>query len=249
MKKHPQNHANRPMACIVMAAGRGTRMGAPGLPKVCFPVVGVPVINRSIATYRKCGIETIVVVIGDEGQQVIDTVSAEFEGILFARQRNPHGTGDAARAGFEPLRRLGFDGAVFCAVGDKVVQPEAVRAVQEEFFNSEADAAIAVTRKPDAKDMGHVVLNAQGDAVAVVEESTLRTAELTSRIARICGKAGQTVDTAALREECLEALGGVPQCERLLGRTWKVLNGGTVPASRLKASLPSRPGSLRMGGR
>ena len=113
MKRQPVIHAKHPMACIVMAAGRGTRMGAPGLPKVCFPVVGVPVINRSIATYRECGIETIVVVIGGEGQQVIDTVSAEFDGILFARQRNPRGTGDAARAGFEPLRRMQFDGAVF----------------------------------------------------------------------------------------------------------------------------------------
>jgi len=91
-----------PTACIILAAGRGTRMGARGLPKVCFHVGGVPIINRSIAAYRACGIGTIVVVIGQDGQQVVDTVSAEFDGILFARQREPRGTGDAAQTGFEP---------------------------------------------------------------------------------------------------------------------------------------------------
>ncbi len=44
------------ISCIVLAGGRGTRMGASTLRKVCLPVAGVPAINRSIAAYREAGL-------------------------------------------------------------------------------------------------------------------------------------------------------------------------------------------------
>ena len=38
---------------IILAAGKGTRMGSSTTPKVCFPVNGVPAICRALSTYRE----------------------------------------------------------------------------------------------------------------------------------------------------------------------------------------------------
>jgi len=243
-----KSRADLPLACIVLAAGRGTRMCAT-LPKVCFPVVGVPAINRSIASYRACGIQNIVVVVAPDGRQVIDTVSAEFENILFAAQREPLGTGHAVKVGFEPLRRLGFDGLVLCTVGDKVVQREAVEAVLDGLLRSGSDAAMGVTRKPDAPDMGRVILNQAHFVEAVVEERDLRAAEILGRLARVARRSGQ-VALKPLRKECLERLGSESACERYLGRVWTRLAATDyIRAAHLREVLPPRAGHLRIGGR
>ena len=165
-----------PLACIILAAGRGTRVGAQH--KVLFPVIGVPVINHSIAAYRACGIGTIVVVIGPDGGQIMNAVASQHDDVLFARQREPLGTGDAVRAGFQPLAALGFDGNIICAVGDKLVRPEAVRELLRVFSDQGADAAITMTEQPGMHnasrvlldDRGRVLLDDRGNVESIVEK-------------------------------------------------------------------------------
>ena len=233
-----------------MAAGRGTRMEAGSLPKVCFPVVGVPAINRSIASYRACGVQTIVVVVGGDGQQVMDTVTSEFDGVLFAAQSEPKGTGDAARVGFEPLRRMGFDGLVMCVVGDKVVQPQAVKALLDGFDDLTCDGVLAVTEKPAARDMGHALVNARGEIEGVIEARNLRAAELFLRMDRLLRGSTGMVDARSLREECLKAMGSEKACVRFLGRVWQQLRkANRVGAAKLRSALPRKPGFVRVGSR
>ena len=242
--------ADAPLACIILAAGRGTRMRARKLPKVCFPVVGVPVINRSIAAYRACGAGTIVVVVGEDGGEVIETVTSEFDGVLFARQPSPLGTGDAVRAGFEPLQRLGFEGNVICAVGDKLIREEAVRRLLAEFERERADAALAVTERPDVHHMGRTLLDDKGEVEGIVEERDLRAAELCGRMDRMCRRARGRLDVRALRAACLAALGSEEICERFLRQAWKrIARTDRVSASALQAALPARPGFIQLAGR
>ena len=53
-----------PKYCIILAAGKGTRMKSDLTPKVCFEVNGVPAILRAMRTYRGTGIPQFIVVIG-----------------------------------------------------------------------------------------------------------------------------------------------------------------------------------------
>ena len=242
--------ANHPVACIIMAAGRGTRMEAKSLPKVCFPVVGVPAINRSIASYRACGIETIVVVIGQDGQQVISTVSSEFDGVIFAAQLEPKGTGDAVRVGFEPLRRLGFDGLVICAGGDRIVQPAGVKALLDALDDRDCDGVVAVTERPAARDMGRVLINDHGECEGVVEPRDLHAAELFLRMDKLSRRSNGMVDARSLREQCLDVMGSEKACARFLGRAWRrIRKADSIPALKLRSALPPKPGILRVGSR
>ena len=65
-----------PAFTIILAAGKGTRMGVDTRPKVCFEVCGVPAIIRAMRAYHACGIKQHVIVVGNLAGQVIETVES-----------------------------------------------------------------------------------------------------------------------------------------------------------------------------
>jgi N-acetylgalactosamine kinase len=94
-----------PEFSIILAAGKGSRMQSSTCHKVCFPVDGVPAINRALDIYTKCGISRHIVVVGTMAGQVIETVGRAFPNVVFAYQAEASGTADAARAPRCCLRR------------------------------------------------------------------------------------------------------------------------------------------------
>lgn len=56
--------------CVIIAAGRGSRMGEATLPKPLTPVLGVPLIERVILTAREAGAQRFVVVTGFAREQL-----------------------------------------------------------------------------------------------------------------------------------------------------------------------------------
>ena len=58
--------------CLVIAAGRGSRLASGDLPKPLFPLLGLPLIERAILTARKAGLEDFYVVTGHKGEEVRD---------------------------------------------------------------------------------------------------------------------------------------------------------------------------------
>ena len=56
--------------CLILAAGRGSRLGYSAAPKPLFPLLGVPLIERAILTASRAGIDDFTVVTGYEGDRV-----------------------------------------------------------------------------------------------------------------------------------------------------------------------------------
>ena len=74
-----------PKYCIILAAGKGTRMKSDQTPKVCFKVNGVPAILRAMRTYRETGIPQFIVVVGGNlAGKVMETVNAEYANVVYA---------------------------------------------------------------------------------------------------------------------------------------------------------------------
>ena len=116
----------RSFVSVVLAGGKGTRMGSSDKHKVCFEVLGVPVIIRALETYNLCGSMLNIVVVGMTAEGVMATVNPRFPGTVYAFQEKPLGTGNAARKAAEILERMRFDGDVLVVAGDKVIDPRAI---------------------------------------------------------------------------------------------------------------------------
>jgi len=86
-------------AAVIMAAGQGTRMRS-SLPKVAHPLAGVPIVRHVIDAAREAGVEDIVVVVG-EGDGADAVRAAAGDGVRFAVQAPPLGTGHAVECARE----------------------------------------------------------------------------------------------------------------------------------------------------
>src|SRR5574344_2144317 len=95
-----------PDCSIILAAGKGTRMGSGSMPKVCFPVNGVPAVNRALEIYRNCGIRQHVLIVGSHAGQVVETVGGAFENVSFVYQAEQLGTAHALRCVYRNLSLL-----------------------------------------------------------------------------------------------------------------------------------------------
>jgi len=238
----------RQIVSISLAGGRGSRMGETTIPKVCFPVAGVPAINRTLRALRRCGILTNIVVVGAGAGEVVRTVGTEFPDVLFVYQDVPRGTGHAGRLGFAPLQKMGFDGDVLIHVGDKVIDESVVAEVLRAFYEAPCDLAIAVTARKNAPDMGRVVKSREGRVLGVVEAVEVQFARLVRKL-QARARAATHLDTAEVRALCLGELGSETRCARRLPQLWKRIQSGTkIAAATVLKALPRGAEWVDVGG-
>ncbi len=164
----------RPFVTIILAGGKGTRMGSSDKHKVCFEVLGVPVIIRALETYNLCGSRLNAVVVGMLAEKVMATVNQRFPGTVYAFQEQPRGTGDAARKGAEILERMRFDGDVLLVAGDKVIEPGVIRRLLAMHYKTEADVTLVTAKRPPKSSAGILLTSPRKNIVGILEESERR---------------------------------------------------------------------------
>ena len=163
-----------PEFSIILAAGKGSRMQSSTCHKVCFPVDGVPAINRALDIYTKCGIPRHIVVVGTMAGQVIETVGRVFPNVVFAFQAEASGTADAARAGLRALEGIDPDAALLLAAGDRLIDPNVLERLFDQFSSQGLDLALAASPGPLESDRGRLVESAGGELLAIVEDADIR---------------------------------------------------------------------------
>ena len=162
-----------PISSIVLCAGRGRRMQAPTMPKVCFPIAGKPAVVHLLEHLRDLGCAPTILVVGHEAGQVVDRVGPKFPEVLFAYQAELLGTGHAAKQGAKVLRTLGFEGAILVVAGDKVVEARALRKLVDRFRAANADLALVVSPKNRGSHAGRIVQNDAGRVLGCIEHADL----------------------------------------------------------------------------
>lgn len=161
---------------VILAAGRGTRMGRQDLAKVCFEIDGEPAICRLIETFRKNRFEKFLVVVGPMAQDVMETVGRAQPKAIFVYQSPQLGTGHAARVAAEALKQTGHTGPVLVTLGDKYIEPTAVQMLVEGFIRNQADLALLTTPETKATEAasGRVIFGKnRRQAVGIVERIDL----------------------------------------------------------------------------
>jgi N-acetylgalactosamine kinase len=167
---------------IILAAGKGTRIGLTKTHKTCLPVGGRAVIIRSIEAYRAAGVSPHVVVVGAGAQHVLKTVVSAFSDVLFAFQPQPLGTGNAAKCGVEVLASVGYDGDVLVTAGDKLVEAKIIKKMIRTFQSSGVDCLFLVGPREISPDSGRVIFDEKDQPVRIVETADIRRARVLSQI-------------------------------------------------------------------
>jgi len=167
---------------IILAAGKGTRIGLTKTHKTCLPVGGRAVIIRSIEAYRVAGISSHVVVVGADAQHVLKTVVSAFSDVLFAYQPEPLGTGNAAKCGVEVLSSVRYDGDILVTAGDKLVEAKIIKKMIRTFQSSRLDCLFLVAPKELSPDSGRVIFDEKDQPVRIVETADIRRARVLSQM-------------------------------------------------------------------
>jgi len=155
---------HRPLACVILAAGKGTRMKS-DLPKVLHRVAGRPMVGHVLAAVAELDPDHVVVVVGPG----MDDVAAAVAPYPTAVQEQQRGTADAVRAAFGLLE--GFNGDVLVLYGDTpLVTPETLRAMVNARRQAGNPAVVVLGMRPDDPGAyGRLILNARGGLEKIVE--------------------------------------------------------------------------------
>ena len=158
------NSRNVPLAAVVLAAGKGTRMKS-ALPKVLHPVAGLPILGHILLTLRTLGAAKSVVVVGAGQTDIADFARAQ--GAPTTTQDPPLGTGDAARSALPALE--GFVGDVMVLYGDNPLLTEATLRTLLTARADGADLALMGFKPGDPAPYGRLIQLANGGLDAIVE--------------------------------------------------------------------------------
>lgn len=164
-----------PLAAIVLAAGKGTRMKARRA-KVLHQVCGQPMVYFPVKRALEAGAAPVVVVVGHQGDEVEAALRASLPGapLRFARQERQLGTAHAVLAARSSLR--GYRGPVMILSGDTPLLTTHTLASVVEARTAPRSLAFATMDLENPEGYGRVV-HAPGRGPALIVEEKDATAE------------------------------------------------------------------------
>lgn len=150
--------------CVILAAGRGTRMKSP-VPKVLHPVLGRPMILRVAATAREAGCRQVTAVIGF-GRELVEPVLRD-QGVQWVVQEPQLGTAHALRCAQKAWEGAG---EVLVLLGDvPLLRADTVTGLLEARRKTNAAMAVLTAEPPDPSGYGRVIRSAEGSVARIVE--------------------------------------------------------------------------------
>ena len=156
---------------IILAGGKGTRMRSE-MPKVLHLVNGVPIVRRLLDALMPI-FPKPVVVIGYRGE---DVRRALGEGVLYATQAEPLGTGDAVRAAMEVLPDEAIERMVIVPGDHPLITRETIERLMAFQTEEGAPVALATVVVPnfDGENAtflhyGRILRDEAGEVIGIVE--------------------------------------------------------------------------------
>jgi len=234
-----------PRYSIVLAAGEGTRMGSTKQHKVCFPIDGQPAINRALKIYNKCGIHQHILVVGALAGQVIETVGAAFDNVIFTYQAERLGTAHAARQAMKVLDGLESEQDVLLVAGDRIIKPAVLEQLFDLYYSQHCDMAVLAVPKRHRSSQGRLVIGSRGQLVGIVEAADIRHRQIYRELREFTGSGTVPICDALRRiiEAGFTVDGKRPQdikFEKAFGNLWHVLavEKRDISAAEISTLLP-----------
>lgn len=182
MKKGNQKPTIRhePLAVIVLAAGKGTRMKS-DLPKVLHQAGGRPLIEWVLQQALQLQPARIVVVTGHQAERVEEQVREHHPEVEFVRQPALDGTGGAVRVAAPLLQD--FRGDIVVLSGDvPCIQAATLHGLCKARREADAACAMLVSEVEEPGAYGRVLLSHDGLVESIVEAKDATPRQLEERL-------------------------------------------------------------------
>ncbi|MEX2757026.1 MAG: NTP transferase domain-containing protein [Candidatus Sigynarchaeota archaeon] len=229
------------IAAIIMAGGKGTRMGVKDKHKSTFEIAGKPAIIRLLENLRAAGVVHNVIVVGAFSDQVMGVVSKRFPDVAYVYQAMPRGTGNAAKAGLHYLQASGFAGDVLIVPGDAHVEPGAIERLIARYKADAPGMALLVKEKRFSPDSGRIVTGKDGAVVASIEYWDIMKAAVAKEIEGVIGSAREPVDIVqiieATRQAMIRILKDEQRARKLFPEIAGIVFGGAAAVPRGQVTL------------
>ena len=153
---------------VVLAAGRGTRMGemTAAIPKPMLTVRGRPLLEHVLENLAATGVERFLVVVGHMREMVENYFREWRLPVEFRTQEPLDGTGSAARL----ARDFAGDESFLLTYGDILCAPAAYHRCSEVLDRSPVTAALIGVKAMDDPWRGAAVYTARDKVLRVVEK-------------------------------------------------------------------------------
>ncbi|HXJ43097.1 MAG TPA: nucleotidyltransferase family protein [Bryobacteraceae bacterium] len=152
---------------MVLAAGRGTRMGAltDEFPKPMLPIDGAPMLEHIVRRLQSAGISQILLVVGYR-RELIENHFHGFPGISFITQDVVEGTASAVRLGREFVAGQPF----LLTFGDIITRADNYAGIAGDLAASGASAVLGVKHVDDPWQGAAVYANPEGQVSRIIEK-------------------------------------------------------------------------------
>ncbi|MDD3806622.1 MAG: sugar phosphate nucleotidyltransferase [Candidatus Marinimicrobia bacterium] len=155
-----------PLAAIILAAGKGTRMKS-DLPKVLHKVLGKTMVSRVIDQAKAVGVQKIVVVVGYKKEMVME--SLKDADVTFAIQEEQLGTAHAVMQ-CEPFFET-WDGDILILSGDvPLLTTHTLQQLIKRHIDNNADATMLTAIVENPEGYGRILRNDDNTLKDIVEE-------------------------------------------------------------------------------
>lgn len=154
------------IACIILAAGLGTRMKST-MPKVLHPIYDRPMLDYALETALLLKPSKTIVVVNKDFDTEAFTLP---KGAVYAIQKEQKGTADAVSAGVAALARS-FRGTTLILNGDTpLVTPGTLGKFLRKHAKNKNSVSVLSFSAYDPTDYGRILRNSDGSALGIVEE-------------------------------------------------------------------------------
>ena len=159
----------RPLAVVIMAAGKGTRMKNPAVAKVMYEINGKPMVNYVVNLAMQLNAAKIVVVVGWQKEPVIEYLAHKAKEIVCVEQAPQLGTGHAVMQTESVLR--GFEGDILVLSGDVPLLSYTTARNLIDFHGKHNTSATVLTAElQNSTGYGRILRNANGRVQRIVEQ-------------------------------------------------------------------------------
>jgi UDP-N-acetylglucosamine diphosphorylase/glucosamine-1-phosphate N-acetyltransferase len=161
------------LAAVILAAGKGTRMKAPGA-KVLQKLAGRPLLSHLLESVRNLAPDRLVIVVGYQAKEVM--ARFQIRDIEFALQEKQLGTAHAVAQAESSL--TDFSGDVLILCGDMpLLKQKTLEKLIGQHRQAGSHCTLLTVKTSEKKDFGLVLRDEKGNIARIVEQKDATEAE------------------------------------------------------------------------